>query len=215
MATVAVIDYGMGNIRSVSKALEHVSGATQVVVTHEAEAVLQADRVVLPGVGALQDCVSELKRLGLDEVIRESVRNKPFLGICLGMQALLDSSEENGGTKALGIIPGETRHFTDQLKTVPGTDALKVPHMGWNQVHQVKPHPMWQGIRQDSRFYFVHSYFVAPADDAVVSATTPYGFDFTSVIDQENIFAVQFHPEKSQHAGLALLANFLSWDGSN
>ncbi|HED40556.1 MAG TPA: imidazole glycerol phosphate synthase subunit HisH [Chromatiales bacterium] len=215
MATVAVIDYGMGNIRSVSKALEHVSGGTRVVVTHEAEAVLQADRVVLPGVGALQDCVSELKRLGLDEVIRESVRNKPFLGICLGMQALLDSSEENGGTKALGIIPGETRHFTDQLKTVSGTDALKVPHMGWNQVHQVKPHPMWQGIRQDSRFYFVHSYFVAPADDAVVSATTPYGFDFTSVIDQENIFAVQFHPEKSQHAGLALLANFLSWDGSN
>ncbi len=210
MATVAVIDYGMGNIRSVSKALEHVSAGAQVVVTHEA-----ADRVVLPGVGALQDCISELKRLGLDEVVKESVRNKPFLGICLGMQALLDSSAENGGTEGLGIIPGESRHFADQLRAAPDSDGLKVPHMGWNQVYQVKPHPMWHGIEQDSRFYFVHSYYVAPVSDAVVSATTPYGFDFTSVIDQENIFAVQFHPEKSQHAGLALLSNFLSWDGSN
>jgi len=215
MATVAVIDYGMGNIRSVSKALEHVSGDTRVIVTHEAAEVLSADRVVLPGVGALQDCVSELKRLGLDQVIRETIRNKPFLGICLGMQALLDSSAENGGTDALEIIPGEARHFADQLKTIPGTEALKVPHMGWNQVHQAKSHPMWQGIKQDSRFYFVHSYYVAAKNEAVVSATTPYGFDFTSVIDQENIFAVQFHPEKSQHAGLALLSNFLSWDGSS
>jgi len=215
MATVAVIDYGMGNIRSVSKALEHVSGDTKVIVTHEAEAVLGADRVVLPGVGALQDCVSELKRLGLDDVIRETVRNKPFMGICLGMQALLDSSAENGGTEALGIISGEARHFADQLKTIPGTEGLKVPHMGWNQVHQSKAHPMWQGIQQDSRFYFVHSYYVAANNDSVVSATTSYGFDFTSVIDQENIFAVQFHPEKSQHAGLALLANFLSWDGTH
>jgi len=216
MATVAVIDYGMGNIRSVSKALEHVSDdKTQVVVTHEAEQVLRADRVVLPGVGALQDCVSELKRLGMDEVIRETVKNRPFLGICLGMQALLDSSAENDGTPALGIIPGEARHFADQLRTLPGTGGLKVPHMGWNQVHQVKAHPMWDGIAQDSRFYFVHSFYVAPASDSVVSATTPYGFDFTSVIDQENVFAVQFHPEKSQHAGLALLSNFLNWDGSS
>jgi glutamine amidotransferase len=215
MATVAVIDYGMGNIRSVSKALEHVSGDTRVIVTHEADEVLRADRVVLPGVGALQDCVSELKRLGLDEVIREIVRNKPFLGICLGMQALLDSSAENGGTEALGIIPGEARHFADQLKTIPGTEELKVPHMGWNQVHQAKSHPMWQGIKQDSRFYFVHSYYVTAKNESVVSATTPYGFDFTSVIDQENIFAVQFHPEKSQHAGLALLSNFLNWNGSS
>ncbi len=215
MATVAVVDYGMGNIRSVSKALEYVSGGQRVIVTHEADAVLRADRVVLPGVGALQDCISELKRLGLDEVIRETVKNKPFMGICLGMQALLDSSAENGGGEALGIIAGESRHFADQLKTIPDCDGLKVPHMGWNQVHQVKPHPMWQGIEQDSRFYFVHSYYVAPRDNAVVSATTPYGFDFTSVIEQENIFAVQFHPEKSQHAGLALLANFLSWDGSD
>jgi len=214
MATVAVIDYGMGNIRSVSKALEHVSGDTLVVVTHEAEEVLRADRVVLPGVGALQDCVSELKRLGLADVIRESVCNKPFLGICLGMQALLDSSAENGGTEALGIISGEARHFSGQLSTIPGTEALKVPHMGWNQVHQSRAHPMWQGIKQDSRFYFVHSYYVAPEHGSVVSATTSYGFDFTSVIDRENIFAVQFHPEKSQHAGLALLANFLSWDGT-
>ena len=214
MATVAVIDYGMGNIRSVSKALEHVSGDTKVIVTHEAEEVLRADRVVLPGVGALQDCVGELKRLGLDDVIRETVRNKPFMGICLGMQALLGSSAENGGTEALGIIPGEACHFADQLKIIPDTEALKVPHMGWNQVHQVKAHPMWLDIKQDSRFYFVHSYYVAAKNDSVVSATTRYGFDFTSVIDQENIFAVQFHPEKSQHAGLALLANFLSWDGT-
>jgi len=215
MATVAVIDYGMGNIRSVSKALEHVGGDTRVIVTHAAEEVLRADRVVLPGVGALEDCVSELKRLGLDDVIRETIRNKPFMGICLGMQALLESSAENGGTDALGIIPGKARHFAGQLKTIPGTEGLKVPHMGWNQVHQAKAHPMWQGIKQDSRFYFVHSYYVDAEDDAVVSATTPYGFDFTSVIDQENIFAVQFHPEKSQHAGLELLANFLRWDGTN
>ncbi len=215
MATVAVIDYGMGNIRSVSKALEHVSGDTKVIVTHEAEEVLRADRVVLPGVGALQDCVSELKRLGLDDVIRETVRNKPFMGICLGMQALLNSSAENGGTEALGIIPGEARHFAAQLKKIPGTERLKVPHMGWNQVHQAKAHPMWRGIKQDSRFYFVHSYYVAVKSDSVAGATTPYGFDFTSVIDQKNIFAVQFHPEKSQHAGLALLANFLSWDGTH
>lgn len=215
MATVAVIDYGMGNIRSVSKALQHVCADTQVIVTHEAEQVLRADRVVLPGVGALQDCIDELKRLELDEVIRESVRNKPFLGICLGMQALLDSSAENGGTQALGIISGEACHFADVLKTIPASAGVKVPHMGWNCVHQLRPHPLWQGIEQDSRFYFVHSYYVVADSDEVVGATTPYGFDFASVIEHENIFAVQFHPEKSQHAGLALLSNFLNWDGSN
>lgn len=215
MATVAVIDYGMGNIRSVSKALEHVSdGTTQVMITHDAAQVLSADRVVLPGVGALQDCIAELKRLGLDDVIRQSVQNKPFLGICLGMQALLDSSEENGGTAALRIIPGQVRHFASQMKSISDSERLKVPHMGWNQVHQVRSHPMWDGIAQDSRFYFVHSYYVVPANDDVISATTPYGFDFASVIARENIFAVQFHPEKSQHAGLKLLSNFLHWDGS-
>lgn len=215
MATVAVIDYGMGNIRSVSKALEYVGGGTtEVVVTHDAAQVLRADRVVLPGVGALQDCVSELRRLGLDDVIKESVQHKPFLGICLGMQALLDGSEENDGTEGLGMIPGWARHFAGRMKSIPGSAGLKVPHMGWNQVHQLKSHPMWDGIAQDSRFYFVHSYYVDPANDHAVTATTPYGFDFASVIDRENIFAVQFHPEKSQHAGLKLLDNFLRWNGS-
>jgi len=212
--TVAVIDYGMGNIRSVSKALEHVGADCRVLVTADAERILAAERIVFPGVGALRDCLEEIRRRELEEVIRQCLAAKPFLGICLGMQALLDFSEENEGTAALGVIPGRVLHFAGRI---PARDEqggpLKIPHMGWNQVHQVRPHPLWQGIPQDSRFYFVHSYYVEPDEQEVIAATTEYGLRFTSALAQDNVFAVQFHPEKSQHAGLALLANFLRWDG--
>ena len=211
MSVVAIIDYGMGNIRSVAKAVEHVGDRVQVVVSNDAEQILAVDHVILPGVGALRDCMSELQRLELDDVVRECAQTRPFLGICLGMQLLLDDSEENGGTKGLGIISGQARHFPQRLNQEQG---LKIPHMGWNRVHQQQPHPLWQDIAQDSRFYFVHSYYAAPEQQQAVLARTEYGEPFASVIGRDNIFAVQFHPEKSQHAGLQLLKNFIAWDGS-
>jgi len=208
--TVAVIDYGMGNIRSVSRALEHAGGGDcKVVVTNQPGQILAAARVVFPGVGALRDCIQELQRLELVEVIRECIASRPFLGICLGMQALLDSSEENNGTSALSIIPGTVKHFS----AGHGAARLKIPHMGWNHVHQERPHSLWKDIPQDSRFYFVHSYFVCPESAQVTAGTTEYGVRFTSALARDNIFAVQFHPEKSQQAGLTLLRNFLRWDG--
>lgn len=210
MDTVAVIDYGMGNIRSVSRALEHAGTRCKVIVSNDPSRILMADRVVFPGVGALRDCIQELQRLELAEVVRECIRTRPFLGICLGMQALLDSSEENDGTPALSIIPGTVRHFS----AGHGEARLKIPHMGWNHVHQVRPHSLWRGIPQGSRFYFVHSYFVCPEVPDVTVGVTDYGVRFTSALARENIFAVQFHPEKSQHVGLALLNNFLQWDGA-
>jgi glutamine amidotransferase len=206
MTTVAVIDYGMGNIRSVRKALEHVAEGARIVVARDGEAVLAADRVVLPGVGALRDSMGELRRLGLVEALLEAIRTRPLLGICLGMQALLDHSEENGGTPGLGVIAGSVPRFAAGA-------GLKVPHMGWNQVHQTRPHPLWSDIPQDSHFYFVHSYYVSPAAVADVAATTTYGIEFASALARDNVFAVQFHPEKSQRAGLTLLANFLRWNG--
>ncbi|MFQ5468829.1 MAG: imidazole glycerol phosphate synthase subunit HisH [Gammaproteobacteria bacterium] len=214
MSTVAVIDYGMGNIRSVSKALEYVGGDTSVIITYDPDQILKADRVVFPGVGALGDCMEEIKRLGLDEVIKECTRTKPFFGICLGMQALLDNSEENDGTSGLGIIPGKVKHFDVRLGRKELKEKLKIPHMGWNRVDQTSPHALWEGVPDLSRFYFVHSYYVEPRHSQVVSGTTKYGFAFTSAIASENIFATQFHPEKSQHAGLTLFANFLRWDGT-
>ena len=214
MDTVVVIDYGMGNIRSVSKALEHAADRCRVVVSSDAKHILTADRVVFPGVGALRDCLQELRRLKLIDAIRECIRTKPFLGICLGMQALLDSSEENEGTPGLAEIPGTVKHFATNFDAEDTEAALKIPHMGWNHVHQTMPHRLWKDIPQDSRFYFVHSYFVCPDAKGVTAGVTEYGLQFTSALARENIFAVQFHPEKSQHVGLALLANFLQWDGS-
>ena len=211
---VVVIDYGMGNLRSVAKALEHVGGGMSVRVSHEPDEIRRADRVVFPGVGALRDCMGELTRLGLDEVIGECAASKPFLGICLGMQALLDFSEENGGTRGLGIVPGRVVGFPVPFLDVATDRRLKVPHMGWNEVHQLRPHPLWEGIAQDSRFYFVHSYYAVPADAAHVAATVHYGRDVAAALAHGNLFAVQFHPEKSQQAGLRLLANFLNWDGA-
>lgn len=214
MTTVAVIDYGMGNIRSVSRALEYAGGGCRVVVTRDPRRVLGADHVVFPGVGALRDCMSELHRLELDDVIRECAAKRPFLGICLGMQALMDGSEENGGTAGLGIIAGDAVRFSASATPEDG-GKRKVPHMGWNRAHQTRPHALWEGVAQDSRFYFVHSYHVRPRDSGVIASTTEYGETFVSAIARDNMFAVQFHPEKSQRAGLALLANFIAWDGGH
>ncbi len=213
MNTVAVIDYGMGNLHSVAKALEHTGAADRIVVTPDAEAILKADRVVLPGVGAIRDCMAEIRRLGIDEVVREVIRTKPLLGVCVGMQALMDESAENGGTPCLGVFPGRVEWFGDELTDAKTGARLKVPHMGWNQVRQECSHPLWEGIDQDERFYFVHSYYVEPAVPELTMATTTHGRTFTAAVGRDNVFAVQFHPEKSQHAGLQLYANFLRWSG--
>jgi glutamine amidotransferase len=215
MSTVAVIDYGMGNLRSVTKALEHVAESTRIVVSAEPAAVMAASHVVFPGVGAIRDCMHELHRSGLDEVVRECARTRPFLGVCLGLQALLEFSEENQGTTGLGVLPGMVRRFPDHTADRGGTAKLKIPHMGWNEVHQAFQHPLWHGIAQDSRFYFVHSYYVEPRDQALAAATTSYGLGFASALAHGNVFAVQFHPEKSQDIGLTLLQNFLRWDGAS
>ncbi|WJW75642.1 imidazole glycerol phosphate synthase subunit HisH [Thiohalobacter sp. IOR34] len=212
MNSVAIIDYGMGNLHSIAKALEHVAGGAQVQITREPRRILAAARVVFPGVGAIGHCMEELRRLELVGVIREAAATRPLLGVCLGMQALLEFSEENEGTPALGLIPGRVRRFPEGLRDAAG-ERLKVPHMGWNQVQQ-RPHPLWAGIPQDSRFYFVHSYYAEPAQEAHVAGRTDYGLTFASAIGRDNLFAVQFHPEKSQTVGLRLLANFLAWDGT-
>ena len=215
MTSIAIIDYGMGNLHSIAKALEHVAGKDRIVVSSSHAQILAADRVVFPGVGAIRDCMLELKKTGLDEVIITATADRPVLGVCLGMQALLDASEENNGTGCLGVIPGKVVHFPRDMHAADSGDRLKIPHMGWNQVQQQREHGMWKDIPANSRFYFVHSYYASPdaADD--VAATTPYGIEFASVITRENIFAVQFHPEKSQHVGLQLLSNFVGWNGES
>lgn len=212
MSTVAVIDYGMGNLHSVCKALEHVNSKLRVQLTSDGKVIEQADRVVFPGQGAITGCFEALDRLGLRQSLLDATQTKPFLGICLGLQALYEESEEGGGTKGLGLISGNVRRFVDSQVNNKG-EALKIPHMGWNQVHQEIGHPLWQGIDQDSRFYFVHSYYADTAEAEFVAGTTAYGVEFTSAAAHENIFAVQFHPEKSQHAGLKLLENFTHWTG--
>ncbi|PWG62241.1 imidazole glycerol phosphate synthase subunit HisH [Sediminicurvatus halobius] len=209
--SVAVIDYGMGNLRSVAKALEHV-GARQVRITDDADAIAGAERVVFPGQGAVRDCMSALQRHELVDVIRAAITARPFLGVCMGMQALMTRSEENEGVAALDVFPGEVRHFR---RLTGGDPTLKIPHMGWNGVRQVRSHPLWAGVADGERFYFVHSYFVAPEEDALTLGTSDYGAPFAAVIGRGNVFATQFHPEKSQQAGLRLLANFLAWDGTD
>ncbi len=204
----------MGNLRSVAKALEKVAVGQTVLVTQDADKIYNADRVVFPGVGAMKDCISELQRLELDQVIKSVADTKPLLGICLGMQGLLDSTEENGGSSGLGIIPGKVIRFDDPLIDKASGQKLKVPHMGWNRVEQVTDHPLWQGIEDLSRFYFVHSYYAVPEDSKHILGKCEYGTKFTVAVGRENLFAVQFHPEKSQHAGLQLLDNFVKWDGS-
>lgn len=212
MSSVAVIDYGMGNLHSIAKALQHADPEVDVRVVSDIALIQQADRVVFPGVGAIRDCMQALNGAGLTETIRKVAQDKPLLGICLGMQALLTDSEENGNTQCMDIVPGHVMHFPKSLKGANG-DVLKIPHMGWNQVHQQQDHPLWANIPQNSRFYFVHSYYVKPNDESVTAAVTDYPEPFTCALSSGNIFAIQFHPEKSQKVGLQLLKNFLHWDG--
>ena len=207
MKTIAVVDYGMGNLRSVEKALEHVSPGSRVVVTGDAAVVRAADRVVFPGQGAMPDCMRNLAAHGLDEAVRRAAETRPFLGVCVGEQMLFEWSEE-GDTAGLGIIPGRVVRFEAQSMRAAG---LKVPHMGWNRVRQVREHPLWDGIAQDDYFYFVHSYHVVPSDPAVSTGICRHGVDFTCAIAQANIFATQFHPEKSAAPGLRMYRNFARW----
>ena len=200
-----MVDYGMGNIRSVSKALERVAPREQVEVTSDPGVIRASDRVVVPGQGAMPDCMAQLAASGALEAVIAAARDKPFLGICIGMQMLFERGEE-GDTPGLGLLAGGVPRFPAARMA-----GLKVPHMGWNQVRQAKPHALWDGIASGERFYFVHSYYPAPADAGLVAGTCEYGVSFTCAISRDNIFAVQFHPEKSQAAGLRLLSNFVQW----
>jgi glutamine amidotransferase len=202
VARIAVVDYGMGNLRSVSKALEHVAPHAEIAVTAEADVIRAADRVVVPGQGALPDCMRNLAASGAREAVLEALAAKPYLGICLGLQMLFEHGDE-GDTPGLAIFAGRVPRFAAM--------QLKIPHMGWNEVLQEHAHPLWAGISDRSRFYFVHSYYPAPADRMLTAATCMYGAPFTCAVARDNIFAVQFHPEKSQSAGLQLLSNFVRW----
>jgi imidazole glycerol-phosphate synthase subunit HisH len=192
----------MGNLRSVSKAIEHVAPRAEVHVTADPQRILSSDRVVVPGQGAMRDCMRQLDESGAREAVIRAAREKPFLGICIGLQMLFEHGEE-GDTPGLGLLPGDVPRF--QL------NGLKIPHMGWNEVAQQRSHPLWAGIADGSRFYFVHSYYPAPRDPALTAGTALYGRPFTCAVARDNIFAVQFHPEKSQSAGLQLLSNFVRW----
>jgi glutamine amidotransferase len=213
MTDIAVVDYGMGNLRSVTKAIEHVAPQCEVVLTSDPQVVRRAQRVVFPGQGAMRDCMREMDSKALRSAIVEAARDKPFLGICIGLQMLFEHSEE-ADTPGLGVLPGRVRRFPADQMTDSQGHKLKVPHMGWNEVHQSGPHPMWDGIQDRARFYFVHSYFAEPARPELIAAYTLYPFPFTCAAARENIFAVQFHPEKSADAGLRLLANFATWQPS-
>jgi glutamine amidotransferase len=199
---IAVVDYGMGNIRSVSKALERVAPRDEVLVTSDPKAIRAADRVVVPGQGAMPDCMRQLAASGARDAVIGAAAAKPFLGICIGLQMLFERGEE-GDTPGLGVLPGRVPRLQ--------VSGLKIPHMGWNEVAQRRSHPLWSDIADKSRFYFVHSYYPAPSDGALVAATCEYGAPFTCAVARDNIFAVQFHPEKSQSAGLQLLSNFVRW----
>jgi imidazole glycerol-phosphate synthase subunit HisH len=199
---IVVVDYGMGNLRSVSKAIEHVAPQAEVLVTADPGSILGADRVVVPGQGAMPDCMRQLGESGAREAVIEAAGSKPFLGICIGLQMLFEHGEE-GDTPGLGLLAGEVPRFA--------LCGLKIPHMGWNEVLQTRPHALWADIADASRFYFVHSYYPAPRDPALTAGTAVYGKPFTCAVARDNIFAVQFHPEKSQSAGLQLLSNFVRW----
>ena len=203
MLDIAVVDYGTGNLRSVAKALLHVAPECTIMVSSDPATIRSAKRVVLPGQSAMPDCMRALDQSGLREVVMEVVRDRPFLGICLGLQMLFDNSEE-GPTSCLGVLPGGV---------VPAGHRLKVPHMGWSPVTQQKDHPLWHGVADHTRFYFAHSYYPVPDDPGLTAASVEYPAAFTCAIASANIFAVQFHPEKSHSAGLQLLANFVTWDG--
>ncbi|MBI3901383.1 MAG: imidazole glycerol phosphate synthase subunit HisH [Nitrosomonadales bacterium] len=214
MADIAVVDYGMGNLRSVHQALRKVAPDASIVVTDDPCVVAQATRVVFPGQGAMPDCMREMDARGLRTAVLEAAKSKPFLGICIGLQMLFEHSAE-GDIPGLGVLPGRVVRFAAHLRDERGV-KLKVPHMGWNQVHQgcgsAHEHPLWQGIAQDARFYFVHSYYVQTDDAQLVQAGSSYPQPFTCAVARGNLFAVQFHPEKSARDGLRLLKNFVNWN---
>lgn len=213
MQRVAVVDYGGSNLRSVVKAIEHVADRGFEVRVAQTPAELQsADRVVFPGQGAIGDCMRHLHERALVEALRECVLDKPFFGICLGLQSLMTTSDEDGGTACLDAFSGNVRRFPAHPPPAPDGSPRKIPHMGWNEVHWARPHPVCAGIPSGTRFYFVHSYYVAPADEAIVVGCTDYILPFTSAIASGHAFATQFHPEKSATAGLQLLSNFLRWN---
>jgi imidazole glycerol-phosphate synthase subunit HisH len=205
---ISIVDYGMGNLRSVQKALAHVAPGDAVRITSDPDAIRHADRVVFPGQGAMPDCMRSLAASGLGEAVAEAARERPFLGLCIGQQMLFERSAE-GDTPGLGLLGGRVVAF--EVTPERRAQGVKVPHMGWNEVWQVAPHALWRGIADGARFYFVHSFFCAPADPALAAGRTDYAGAFTSAIARDNIFATQFHPEKSSVAGLALLSNFTTW----
>jgi len=211
--TVAVVDYGMGNLRSVSQAVMHVASGSgvEVIVTARPDEVFAAERVVLPGQGAMPDCMRELRDSGLQDAVLHAAANKPLMGVCIGMQMLLDRSEE-GPTDGLGLIAGEVLRFRLEGRLQPDGSRYKVPQMGWNQVIQARPHPIWAGVPDNAYFYFVHSFHARPSDARHSVGETDYGGRFTCALARDNIFATQFHPEKSAEHGLALYRNFLHWN---
>ena len=210
MSTVAVLDYGTSNLRSVAKALEHVAGKRKrIVVTDDAARLRDAERLVFPGQGAIGQCMASLRQTGLADIVRETMGTKPFLGICLGLQSLMTDSEEDGGQQGLALIAGHVRRFPEPS----AGSQLKIPHMGWNQVRQRQLHPLWNGIDDGARFYFVHSYYVMPDDPQDIAGSCDYIVEFAAAVARNNLFATQFHPEKSQKDGLKLLENFIDWDG--
>ena len=209
MVDVAIVDYGMGNLRSVHQAVRKVAPDATVCVTDDAKIIAAAKRVVFPGQGAMRDCMRELDARGLRQAVLDAARTKPFLGICIGLQMLFEHSSE-GDVPGLGILPGEVVRFASGLTDAQG-GKLKVPHMGWNRVHHAQ-HALWSGIEQDARFYFVHSYYVQPRDAALSQATSDYPTPFVCAVAKDNLFAVQFHPEKSASSGLQLLLNFINWN---
>ena len=208
--TIAVVDYGMGNLRSVWQALVKVADGREVVVTADPAMVAAAERVVFPGQGAMPDCMRELDARGLRPAVVEAAQNKPFLGICIGLQMLFEHSQE-GDAAGLGVLSGQVVRFPRDHMAAAGDGKLKVPHMGWNEVRQSRPHALWEGIADADRFYFVHSYYVDPVDRLLAVGRTDYGIPFTSAVARDNIFAIQCHPEKSAQSGLKLLSNFIAW----
>jgi len=211
MNKIVVVDYGMGNLRSVAQALMHVAPEAEVTVSAQADAIRAADRIVLPGQGAMPDCMQSLRDSGLLEALMEAVRNKPLFGVCVGEQMLFDSSEE-GNARCLGLLPGKVVKFQLDGQIQPDGSRFKVPQMGWNQVRQLKPHPIWDGVADGSYFYFVHSYYAVPDQMDHVLGETVYGLPFCCAAGRDNIFATQFHPEKSASAGLQLYKNFVHWN---
>ncbi|MGP4952807.1 imidazole glycerol phosphate synthase subunit HisH [Psychrobacter sp. T6-1] len=210
MTKIALLDYGMGNLHSVSKALTNVG--SDVSITNDPKVVAAADKIVFPGVGAMRDCMIGMRDAGIDDVVRDAIFNKPVMAICVGMQALFERSAENGGTACLGILDGNVEAFDPTWIDEQGA-TIKVPHMGWNTITDMdESHPLWKGIENNQHFYFVHSYYCAPNDESQIAAICDYGQPFCASIIKDNLFATQFHPEKSHTAGLQLLKNFVEWD---